>query len=157
MTISWWILLRIRNVSNRSCRKNQNTHFMFNNCFRKSCFLWDNVKKYGHKLQYGGALHAGLVPLNSRSTCQRPFTHTHTHTHSPTHTSTYAHTNALAHTDAHKYARLTAFPPQQWFLERASMLRYTYIVCLVRYNAYIMTNFDTAWGLQAYCNYLHYL
>jgi hypothetical protein len=23
------------------------THFMFNNIFRKSCRLWDNVEKYG--------------------------------------------------------------------------------------------------------------
>ena len=30
MIISYWILLRMRNVSNKSCRKNQNTHFMFN-------------------------------------------------------------------------------------------------------------------------------
>jgi hypothetical protein len=41
------ILLRMRIVSDKSCRKNQNTHFMFNNTFfsRKSCCLWDNVEK----------------------------------------------------------------------------------------------------------------
>jgi hypothetical protein len=41
-------------------------------------------------------------------------THTHTHTH--THT---------------QYVILIVFPLQQWLLERASMLRYTCIVCLV--------------------------
>jgi len=30
-----------------------------------------------------------------------------------------------------EYAILTALPRQQWLQERASMLRYTYIVCLV--------------------------
>jgi hypothetical protein len=45
--ISRWILLRMGNISNKSCRENQNTHFMFNNFFRKSFRLWDNVKKYG--------------------------------------------------------------------------------------------------------------
>jgi hypothetical protein len=43
---------------------------------------------------------------------------------------------APAHTDAHshadKYVRLTAFPLQQWVRERASVLRYTYIACLVQ-------------------------
>ena len=36
-----------RNVSDKSCRRNQNTHFVFNNFFsRKSYLLWDNVEKY---------------------------------------------------------------------------------------------------------------
>ena len=33
ITISWSVLLRMRNVSDRSCREKQNTHFMFNNLF----------------------------------------------------------------------------------------------------------------------------
>ena len=45
MIISHWILRRMRNVSDRSCRENQNTHFMINNFSQKSCRLWDNVKK----------------------------------------------------------------------------------------------------------------
>ena len=45
--ISRWILLRMRNVSNKGFRENQNASFMFNNVFRKSFRLWDNVKKYG--------------------------------------------------------------------------------------------------------------
>ena len=45
--------------------------------------------------------------------CARASTHPHTHTH----------------TD--QYVILTAFPQQQWFRKRASLLRYTYIVCLV--------------------------
>ena len=33
MIISRWILLGMRNVSDKSCRENQNTHFMFSNSF----------------------------------------------------------------------------------------------------------------------------
>jgi len=36
----------MKNISDNSCRENQNTHFIFNNKFRKSCRLWDNVEKY---------------------------------------------------------------------------------------------------------------
>jgi len=44
MVISCWIILRIRNVSDKSFRENQNSHFIFNNFFWKSCCLWDNVE-----------------------------------------------------------------------------------------------------------------
>jgi len=36
-------LLRMRNVSDKSCRENQNTHFVFRNFFWKTCSLWENV------------------------------------------------------------------------------------------------------------------
>ena len=29
--------LKMRNISDRSCRESQNTHFMFNRGFKKSC------------------------------------------------------------------------------------------------------------------------
>ena len=35
MIISRSVLLRMRNVLDKRCRENQNTHFMFNNCFSK--------------------------------------------------------------------------------------------------------------------------
>ena len=54
--------------------------------------------------QYDGPLHAGLVRLLARN-------HARTHTHREI-------CNAY-------------FPRKQWFGERASMLRYTNIVCLV--------------------------
>jgi hypothetical protein len=31
--------------------QNENTYFMFENFFRKSCLLWDNVEKYGRARQ----------------------------------------------------------------------------------------------------------
>jgi hypothetical protein len=45
--ISRSFLLRMRNSSDKSCRENTNTHFVFSNVFsRKSCCLWDIVEKY---------------------------------------------------------------------------------------------------------------
>jgi len=35
MIVPRWILLRTRNVSDNSCRENQNTHFMFSDFFPK--------------------------------------------------------------------------------------------------------------------------
>jgi len=48
MPVSCWILLRMRNISDKSCRENQNIHFVFNKFFfQKSCSLWDNVEEHG--------------------------------------------------------------------------------------------------------------
>ena len=45
--ISGSVLLKMINVSDKRCRGNQNTHFVFTDFFfRKSCRLWDNVEKY---------------------------------------------------------------------------------------------------------------
>jgi hypothetical protein len=33
MIISHWIHFRMRDVADKSCRENQSTHFLFNNCF----------------------------------------------------------------------------------------------------------------------------
>jgi hypothetical protein len=66
------------------------------------------------------ALLAGLARLHARMRIQTP-------TRPGTHM--YARTRKHAHTDQHVI--LFAFPLQQWFRERASVLRYTYIACLV--------------------------
>jgi hypothetical protein len=44
--ISRWILLRIINVSNKSCTGNQNTLYKFNKVFWRLCLLCDNVERY---------------------------------------------------------------------------------------------------------------
>jgi len=46
----------MRNISDKSCRENQETHFMFDTIFfsRKSCRLWDNVERYGRGRQATG-------------------------------------------------------------------------------------------------------
>jgi hypothetical protein len=47
MILSRRMLLRMRDVSDKICRKKSNTCFIFSNCFpHKSCRLWDNVEKY---------------------------------------------------------------------------------------------------------------
>jgi hypothetical protein len=47
--ISQWIVLGIRNFSDKRCGGNQNTRFIFSSLFffRKSCRLWGNMEKYG--------------------------------------------------------------------------------------------------------------
>ena len=51
MIASRWIIAGLRNVSDKNCRENQNTHFMFNNFFWKSWPLWNNVEKYNRSGQ----------------------------------------------------------------------------------------------------------
>jgi len=36
----------MKNISDKCCRETQNTHFMFNNSFRKSRLYEKNVEKY---------------------------------------------------------------------------------------------------------------
>ena len=57
MTISRWIILRMKNVSNKSCRENQNTHFIFSNFFPKIVPFMRQCRKMwwsqrGHKWRH---------------------------------------------------------------------------------------------------------
>ena len=79
-----WILLRMRNVFEKSYRESQNTHFVFNNSPlpplhahphahpRKSCRLWENVEKVWesqteHRWQRNTTQKNGIcMPDNSR-------------------------------------------------------------------------------------------
>ena len=51
LIISRLILLRMRNVSDKSCRENQNTHFVFSNFLPKNRafflfeIMWENMAK----------------------------------------------------------------------------------------------------------------
>jgi len=93
------VLFRTRNLSDKSCRENQNTRFMFNNVYRKSCRLWDNVEEYGRA---GQATDDNII-RRMRFTCWM--------------------TEA---TDTRsEYVILLAFPRQQWLRERVSLLRCT--------------------------------
>jgi hypothetical protein len=51
MMTSCWILLRMRNVSDKRCTVNQNTHFMFKNLFPH---YEGNVEKYGTAREFAG-------------------------------------------------------------------------------------------------------
>jgi len=54
------LLLRMRNVLGKTCRENQNTHFVLNNIVQKLCCLWDNVETFGRVRQatYDSMAHA---------------------------------------------------------------------------------------------------
>jgi len=105
VTISLWILRRMRNVSDKICREKTKHNFMFKNCFRKSCRLWYNVGKYCTARQ---ATDDNII-WRMRIACWIAKT-----------------------TDPHsEYVMFIVFPLQQWLHERAPLLRYTYIACLV--------------------------
>jgi hypothetical protein len=78
--------------------------------------------------------HAGLVKLHLRKHTSAPMLpHTHPHTH--THTHTQERTRTQSQTQTEECLRVIAFPRQQWFRKRASMLPYMYIACLVFLSA----------------------
>jgi len=96
-------LLRIRNVSDKICREN---HQISCSIFFQSFRLRENVEKIvvePHRPQ--------VTIWRMRTACWIPKA---TNTHS-------------------EYVIRIAFPLQQWLNQRASMLRFTYIACLV-YN-----------------------
>ena len=62
------VLLKMRNVLDKSCRETQNTHIMFNSFFFENRavyeIIWKNAEGAGHRWQYGVcSLHAGYVRL----------------------------------------------------------------------------------------------
>ena len=93
--------------------------------FRKSHRLWNNVEKYcGDR----GATN-DVTMWRIRDGLARLYALMRMHT--PTHPGTNVHACTRKHAHTDQYVILIAFPQQQWFLERASMLHYTYIACLV--------------------------
>ena len=103
--ISPWIL-RMWNVSDKSCTENQNPHFVFSGFFSpfriRAVYeiMWKTVVERGRPK---------MAIWRMRIACWIPKA---TNTHS-------------------EYVILIAFPLQQWLQERASMLRYTYTACIV--------------------------
>ena len=61
MLLSHWIILRMRNVADRSCRARQNAHFTFHIFSRKSCLLLDNMEKYGTDRQTDRPLDDNII------------------------------------------------------------------------------------------------
>jgi len=96
-TISRSILLRMRNVSDKIRRENQNT-FCVQYLFQRTLNFCDNVWKY---VTAGQATDEGII-RRMRFAC---FVNKVTNTHSV-------------------YVILNAFPLQQWLHERVSILRY---------------------------------
>jgi len=44
--ISHSVILRMRNILEKNCTENQNTHFIFNTFLKKSCRLRYNMEKH---------------------------------------------------------------------------------------------------------------
>ena len=129
LTISRWILLRIRNISDRILVKIR-THVLYSITFlRKSCCLWNNVEKYGAS----EATDYIIMRRMSFACWVRKATYFHpkvpanpyTRMHGPAGIQERAHTHTHTHTDAKKCnTELIYFPRQQLFRERTSVLRY---------------------------------
>ena len=104
MIITCSVLLRIkRNVSDKSYRANQNTHFMFNNFFLNHAFngiIWKNIVELARPQR---------TIWRMCRTCWIPKA---TNTHS-------------------EYVICIVFPLQQWLHKCASMLHYKHTACLV--------------------------
>jgi len=64
MIISVLILVRLRNVSDKICRENQSTPFMFNNSFPKIEPFIKNVEKYDEARQVIDGDTQQALPLN---------------------------------------------------------------------------------------------
>ena len=106
MIVAHSVFLRVRNIPDKSCTENQNTHFVFNKLFfenRVVCeIVWKNfVEPDRPPMKIWRMGNACWIPkaINTHS----------------------------------EYVILIAFPLQQWLHKGASVLRYiTYITCLVK-------------------------
>jgi len=107
-------VLRARNVSDKSCTENQNTHYAVSKVFpeiRAVCeTTWRNTVVTDGQTTNDNIVrrrkHAICIPCNyGKATATHP-----------------------------QYVTLTAFPPQQWLRERAFVLLNTYIACFLLSN-----------------------
>jgi hypothetical protein len=108
----------MRNILDKSCRENQNTHFIHNNLFSKIALFmryrkiwWSERGQWRHNM--------------ANTTCMLDM---HGNTHVCASTRPRARARTRAHT--HKYVTFIAFQWQQLFCERAAVLRYMCIACL---------------------------
>ena len=128
----------MRNVSNKSCKENQNSHFTFSNFFRKPCFHELKSKKWwrqkGRKRQNDGALHVGSVRPHARKHTPASCTHTQTHLHTRKSNHPRARGHAHKHTHTHTHTHTETFNIYRFSTatvvrERASNVT-LYIYCL---------------------------
>jgi len=77
MIVYRWILFRIRKLSDKRCRENQNKHVMFSSFFWKLCHLWHIVGKCGRD---GQATYDNIIWCMFFTCWITKATDTHTHT-----------------------------------------------------------------------------
>jgi len=98
--------LTVRNVSDKSCRENQNIHFVLTNYYYYYFFSFENRAFY--EIMWKNAVQADRPQMTiwrMRIACWVPKA-----------------TNTLS-----RICNTYCFSLQQWLYERASLLRYTYI------------------------------
>jgi hypothetical protein len=128
----------MRSVSNKRCRQNQNTNFIFSNVFPKIVpRMPPNNVVEPHRSHTIWRPRVGCWIIKGTRTqaharARAPIT-THPHKHGSTQAHACLHPLARvqAFTHIQKNIILFAFTRQQWFRKCASMLRYRYIACLV--------------------------
>jgi hypothetical protein len=96
----------MRNVSDKICRENKKTHFVFN------VFFFSFESRAVDEIMWKDI----VQPDRPQTTTWRM------------RIACWITKATLTHSE---YVILVAFLPHQWLHERASMLRYTYIACLV--------------------------
>ena len=112
------VLLRTKNVSDKSCREIQNTHFMFNNFF-----FFENRAIY--EIRLNNIVVLGRPQMKIRRMCFACWITKAT----PTHTHTHTHTRNIK--------KNIVFRLQQPLRERTSISRYKNITCLELSNCNI--------------------
>jgi hypothetical protein len=84
LTISRWFFVRMGNISNKSCIKNQNRHFMFRNFFSENHAFMIRQKMWRSQRGCRQMAHARLMldkwGYTRVSTRLHPWTHTHART-----------------------------------------------------------------------------
>jgi hypothetical protein len=105
MVIARWILLKMRKFSDKSCKENENTFYVQQLFFWKSCRLWDNVEKYSRDRQ---TTDENITQCMYFSCWINKATDTHS-----------------------ELVILIAFARQKLLRERTWILRYRYVPCLV--------------------------
>jgi hypothetical protein len=140
MTVSCSFLLRMRNVSDISCREKQNTHFVFNNIFffenhAVSEIMWKNIVESNRPQ---------IVIWSMRNGCRIPkATDTQSEYVIPVllplqqwlrERISLLHYTYIPWDTQSEYVIPLHLPLQQWLRERISLLHYTYIACLVLYT-----------------------
>ena len=112
-------ILRMRNISDKSCRENQNNYFM-----SKNDFFFENRAVY--EIMWKNILQPGRTQMRIWLKCIVCWIPKATNTHS-------------------ECVILTAFSLQQWLYKRGSMLRYTYIACQFLFS----TEARNAWSFTS--------
>jgi hypothetical protein len=116
------ILLRIRNVLDKSCTENQNTHSISINFFiRKSNRLWDHVEKFGGDRRATNDVTIWRIRVacwTSKARC----THAHENAHVPGYPHARKHTYECTQ---RPISNTYCFSTATKIREGSSMLRYT--------------------------------